>query len=70
VTERAHPGGAVLEQGEVPEWGELVEEEWAVQSRAQGQRENAYVRNAARFYLMRLEFPVTIGSAPNVEKRW
>jgi hypothetical protein len=68
--EKAHPGGTALVRGEVPEWGELVEEEWVAQGRAQGQRENASVRNAAQPYLMRLEFPVTIGSAPNAVKKW
>jgi hypothetical protein len=70
VTEKAHPGAAALEPGGVREWEEPGEEEWAAQGRAQGQRENASVRNAARLYLMRLGFPVTIGNAPNVVKRW
>jgi hypothetical protein len=68
--EKAHPGGAALEQGRVREWEEPGEEEWAAQGRAQGQRGNVSVQNAARLYLMRLEFPVTIGSAPNAVKRW
>jgi len=49
---------------------ELEEEEWAAEGRAQGQRGNVSVRNAARLYLMGLEFPVPIGNAPNAVKRW
>jgi hypothetical protein len=61
VTERVHLGVAAL--------GAVEGAEGAAQGRAQGQRENASVRNAAQLYLMKLEFPVTIGSAPNAVKR-
>jgi hypothetical protein len=70
VTEKVHLGGAAREHGEVPEREEVVGKEWAVQGRAQGQQGNVFVRNAARLYRMRLEFPVTIGSAPNAVKKW
>ncbi len=70
MTEKVHPGGAALEQAEEREWVELEEEEWTVQGRGQGQRENVSVPSAARLCRMRLEFLATIGSAPNVGKRW
>jgi hypothetical protein len=68
--EKALLGEVVRVQGGVQGRVELAEGEWAAPGQGQGQQENASVRNAARLYLMRLEFPVTIGSAPNVEKRW
>ena len=68
--ERVHLGVAALEAAEVLERADPEWEEWAAQEQVRVRMENASVRNAARLYLMRLEFPVTIGSAPNVEKRW
>jgi hypothetical protein len=68
--EKVHLGEVVRGRAEAPERGGQDGEEWVAQGLAQGQRENVYVRNAARLYLMKPEFPVTIGSAPNVGKRW
>lgn len=70
MTEKAHPGGAALEQGEVPEWGELGEEQWAAQEQVQVRKENALVLNAERLSLMKWACPVIIGNAQNAEKRW
>ena len=70
MTGKAHPGGAVLEQGEVPEWEEPGEEEWVAQEQEQVQMENALVLNAERLSLMKWACPVIIGNAPNAEKRW
>ena len=67
---QVHPGEADQAPVEVPERADPEWEEWAAQEQVRVRMENASVRNAARLYLMRLEFPVTIGSAPNVEKRW
>jgi hypothetical protein len=69
VTEQVLLGEVVRVHRAVQGSVELEGEEWAAQGRAQGQRENASVRNAARLYLMRLESLVTIGSAPNAAKR-
>jgi hypothetical protein len=68
--EKARPGGVAPEQGEVREWEEPGEEEWAAQGQAQVRMENASVPSAARLCLMRLEFPAIIGNAPNAGKRW
>jgi hypothetical protein len=60
VTEKAHPGGAALEQGGVQEWEEPGEEEWTARGLAQGQRENASVQNVKRLLLMKQERRATL----------
>jgi hypothetical protein len=70
VMEKAHPGGAALEQGEAQEWEEPGEEEWVAQEQAQGRMENALVLNAARLYLTKPESLVILSNAPNAGKRW
>jgi hypothetical protein len=60
VTEQAHPGGAVLEQGGAQEWVDLVGEEWVVPEPGQARQENVCVQNAERLLLMKLEHPVTL----------
>jgi hypothetical protein len=69
VTEQDHPGGAVQEQGEVLEWVELDEEEWAAPERVQVQMENVLVLNVEQLSLMKWVSPATIGNVPNVERR-
>jgi hypothetical protein len=68
--ERVHLGVAALEAAEVQEWVDLVREEWAAPEPVQVRLENVCVQNAERLLLMKSECPATIGSAPNVEKRW
>jgi hypothetical protein len=58
--EQVRPGGAVPEQGEVPEWVGIAEEEWVVRKRVQVQRENASVQNVGRLLLMKPEPPVPL----------
>jgi hypothetical protein len=66
VTEQAHPGGAVPEQGEVQEWADLVGEGWAAPEREQVLGENVSARSAEQRFPMRPEFLVLIKNAPNV----
>jgi hypothetical protein len=68
--ERVHLGVAALEAAEVQEWVDLVREEWAAQEQVRVRMENASVRNAARLYLMRLEFLALLSNVPNVGQRW
>jgi hypothetical protein len=68
--ERVHLGVAALEAAEVLERADPEWEEWAAPGQGQDQQENAFVLNAERLLLMKSECPATIGSAPNVEKRW
>jgi hypothetical protein len=70
VREQAHPGGAVLEQGEAQEWVDPVGEEWAAPERVQVRMENALVLNVERVSLMKWMSPVIIGNAPNVGQKW
>jgi hypothetical protein len=60
VTEQAHPGGAVLEQGEAQECVDLVGEEWAAPERVQVRMENACAQNAEQLLLMKSGRPVTL----------
>jgi len=53
VTEQVHSGVVVRVPGEVPEWVELGEEEWAGPERVQVRMENALVLNAERVFLMK-----------------
>jgi hypothetical protein len=70
VTEKAHPGGVALGQGEVPEWEGPVEEERAAREQVQVRKENALVLNAERLSLMKSACPVILGIAQNAGKRW
>ena len=70
MTELAQPGGVVLEQGEAPEWVELVEGEWVAQEPVQVWQGSVFVPNAELSQLMRLEFLALLSNAPNVGQRW
>jgi hypothetical protein len=60
VTERVHPGEVVQEQAEVPEWVDLVGEEWVAREQVQALEENASVQNAERLPPMKLGHPVIL----------
>jgi hypothetical protein len=68
--EQVHVGGAVLEQAEVQELVGLAGEERVDPEQGRAREESAYALNVEPLFPMRLEYPVPIGSAPNVEKRW
>jgi hypothetical protein len=70
VTEQAHPGGAVLEQGKAQEWVDPGGEEWAAPERAQVRMGNALVLNVERVSLMKWASPVIIGNALNAGQKW
>jgi hypothetical protein len=53
-------------QAEVPEWVDPEKERWAALEQEQVRVENVSVPNAGLSYLMRLEFPVTKRTVPNV----
>jgi len=46
------------------------EEKWEAPGQVRALEGNACVQNVERLLLMKSECPATIGSAPNVEKRW
>jgi hypothetical protein len=68
--EKAHPGGAALEQGEAQESEEPGEEEWAAQEQEQVRMENAPVLSVEQLCLTNPESRVTLSNAPNVGKKW
>jgi hypothetical protein len=68
--EQVHVGGAVLEQAEVQELVGLAGEERVDPEQGRVRKGSVYVPNVEPLFPMRLEYPVSIGSAPNVEKRW
>jgi hypothetical protein len=70
VTERVHPGAAVVRPEEVQERVVQEGEEWVAQEQAQALEENACVQNAERPLLMKSEHPVTLRNAPNAVRRW
>jgi hypothetical protein len=67
---QVHPGEADQAPVEVPERADPEWEEWAAQEQVRVRMENASVRNAARLYLMRLEFLALLSNVPNVGQRW
>jgi len=70
VTEPVHPGGVVQEQAEVPEWVDLVREEWVAPEQVQAQQGSVLVPNAELSHLMNLEFLAFLSNVPNVGQRW
>jgi len=60
----------VQEQEGVPEWVDLVREEWVVPKQVQALEENVCVQNAGRLLLMRLEGLVHLRTARNAVQRW
>ena len=69
-TEKVPPEAVVQEQAEVPEWVDLVREEWVAPEQVQALEENACVQNVGRLSLMRLECLVHIRTARNAVRRW
>ncbi len=60
VIEQVLPGGVVQGQVEVQEWVAPVGEGWEAQELAQVLVENAFVLNAERLLIMKLEYPATL----------
>ena len=70
MTEPVHPGGVVQKQAEVPEWVDLVREEWVAPEQVQAQQGSVFVPNVELSHLMRLEFLALLSNVPNVGQRW
>jgi hypothetical protein len=54
----------------VPEWVDLVREEWVAPEQVQALEENVCVQNAEQLFLMRLECLVHIRIARNALRIW